>query len=506
MKRYDCIVVGSGVSGLTLAQLLGMTGKSVLLIEKSPRIGGSLSRFHRQGIPFDTGLHFTGGLAAPGQKLRGSQILTDMVSILGFEDRIEPIFFTGENDNRIFLESEDLLFNVTTGYEKTIARHKEYFPREKQGIDKYFAMIKKVCEHTITLDLRDISFSQHTMEEDYVSVSAVIDQLIKDPKLKTILCAFSMCYGVKPAEISFADHSRICYSLYESLAYIKQGGDAFIKAFNSKLAQYPVDIRCNTHITEFGNIDKKHVGHFILNNGEEIQSDHCIFTIHPAEILKILPRKHFRKAFFHRVGSFEDSAGFFTLYGTIKDNTPQKSTPAMTSLFPICDLDQLLSPDYIGNQALMVMHHQETIKNKPHTIFQALELSYPEHTKKWAQSRSGKRPDEYYAYKRKQTENICQRIFTIHPEWKDSLNIIDSASILTHRDYLNSPHGSAYGIKQKVGQFNLFGRLPLRNLYAAGQNALLPGIIGAMMSSFILCRLITGKDDYSNFIRGRLDS
>ena len=66
--------------------------------------------------------------------------------------------------------------------------------------------------------------------------------------------------------------------------------------------------------------------------------------------------------------------------------------------------------------------------------------------------------------------------------------MMDAASPLTFRDYLNSPDGSAYGVKQKIGQFNLFGRLPLRNTYAAGQSALLPGLVGAMMSSFILAR------------------
>ncbi|MFW6414714.1 MAG: hypothetical protein ACOCZ2_00225, partial [Thermodesulfobacteriota bacterium] len=63
----------------------------------------------------------------------------------------------------------------------------------------------------------------------------------------------------------------------------------------------------------------------------------------------------------------------------------------------------------------------------------------------------------------------------------------------------------AYGIRQKVGQFNLFGRLPLKNLYAAGQCALLPGIVGAMMSAFMICRLIVGKDNYADFIRRRLN-
>ena len=68
--------------------------------------------------------------------------------------------------------------------------------------------------------------------------------------------------------------------------------------------------------------------------------------------------------------------------------------------------------------------------------------------------------------------------------------------MLTFKEYLNSPDGSAYGIQQKMGQFNLIGKLPLHNLYAAGQSSLLPGIIGAMMSSLIVGRTIMGKELY----------
>ena len=82
--------------------------------------------------------------------------------------------------------------------------------------------------------------------------------------------------------------------------------------------------------------------------------------------------------------------------------------------------------------------------------------------------------------------------------------MIEAASMLSYRDFLNSPDGTAYGIKQKVGQINLFGRLPLRNLYASGQSAVLPGVVGAMMSSFIILRAILGRDAYDSFMKERV--
>ena len=74
--------------------------------------------------------------------------------------------------------------------------------------------------------------------------------------------------------------------------------------------------------------------------------------------------------------------------------------------------------------------------------------------------------------------------------------------MLTFRDFLHSPDGSAYGIRQKVGQFNVIGRLPIHNLLAAGQSALLPGIIGAMTSAFLVCRMALGGEKFKQFLAG----
>jgi len=92
----------------------------------------------------------------------------------------------------------------------------------------------------------------------------------------------------------------------------------------------------------------------------------------------------------------------------------------------------------------------------------------------------------------------------LYPQYRDEFSILDAASVLTFRDYLFSPEGNAYGIKQKMGQFNLFGKLPLVNLYVAGQSAVLPGIVGAMLSSFIVVRSLIGKEKYNRFIEGGL--
>jgi phytoene dehydrogenase-like protein len=91
---------------------------------------------------------------------------------------------------------------------------------------------------------------------------------------------------------------------------------------------------------------------------------------------------------------------------------------------------------------------------------------------------------------------MVERIYQACPEYRGNLHVLDSASTLTYRDWLHSPTGAAYGIKQKTRQLNLVGRLPLANLFAAGQSSILPGVVGAMMSAFVVCRSLLGISSY----------
>lgn len=53
--RYDVIVIGAGMGGLTSATRLAKHGKKVLLLEKDFHIGGTSYVFHRQGYTFPMG-------------------------------------------------------------------------------------------------------------------------------------------------------------------------------------------------------------------------------------------------------------------------------------------------------------------------------------------------------------------------------------------------------------------------------------------------------------------
>jgi phytoene dehydrogenase-like protein len=495
-EKYDHIVAGSGISGLTMTLLLAMSGRRVLLLEKGSQIGGSLCRFSRGGTRFDTGFHFTGGLNEGG-------ILADILSMLQMRHLVEPVFITDSAENRFIFEASGRSFELPMGLEKVKSRFKQYFPEEAEPIERYFAMIESVCRRTPSMKILDNLIAPPELDEDFQSLDEVLKSLTANQLLRGLLSGYAMCYGVRPDEISFANHCRMVQNFYESIAFVKGGGDGFIDAFRERFKSLDIDIRTSTYITELADIKESVVQRFILNSGVAIEAESAVLTMHPAEILKLFPEKTCSRAFASRINAYEPAAGFFSVFARIKpgyaDPEPEM---AIVSLFPDDDVNNLLDPAYPGLPALVMIKSPEPSAAGAGKGICILEPSFTAQVADWSVSTIGKRPEEYRVYKQRRIAAITEHIYRQFPAYRDCLEILDAGSMLTYRDYLHNHDGSAYGIKQKIRQFNLVGRLPLHNLYAAGQSSLLPGIIGSMMSSLIVGRSILGREEYGKLLGG----
>jgi phytoene dehydrogenase-like protein len=497
MKSYDSIVVGSGIAGLTAARILCQHGKRVLLLEKASILGGSLARFRIEGIPYDVGFHFTGGFTDDR-----NGVLDDMLSLLGVRDRIHPIYFPRDACHRMIFPASSLEYIVPSGTQKMHEKLCRDFPNDHDGLERYNQLFHRVIQATPTLNVSGFDEFPPMIDEDRVSLQAVLDDCTCNRTLQTILGGLCMCYGTRPNEVSFATHCRVSYGLHESLARVEDGGDAFVDALVDVLKQDNIDIRTRCSIAQCADIVGRKVQRFVLTDGSEVSAETCIFTTHPKVIMSCLPKENLSKAFQERVHDFQASNSFFTVYCALE--TPgETGAITLASILPDSDLNTMLTcndPEPVDGP-MMVLRSRERGADGPVNTVTALEVAFPETTNQWFNTKLKRRPPEYYEYKRKRTESIVDRIHRYIPD-SDDLRVIDSASSLTYRDYLHSPDGSAYGIRQKIGQINLAGRLPLANIYAAGQSALLPGVIGAMMSAFFVCRGILGRDVFREYISG----
>lgn len=132
-NKYDVVIIGAGVSGLTSAALLSKAGLSVCVLDKAQHAGGYLQGFTRKGFRFDSALHW---LNQCGEEF-------GMVStIFKFLGNDYPKVKHLENIHRYKSDSHDYL--LTSNPDELKAAFIKDFPHEKVGIEKFFAAAKKM--------------------------------------------------------------------------------------------------------------------------------------------------------------------------------------------------------------------------------------------------------------------------------------------------------------------------------------------------------------------------
>ena len=130
-KKYDSIVVGAGIAGLTAATYLARAGQSVLLIERQSKVGGLIQTFEREGVYFDGGL----------RSIENSGVVFPMLKQLGIDiDFVKSKVSIGIGDTVLTLENRASLAD----YEDFLQKQ---FPENKQDVSRIIQEIKKSMEH-----------------------------------------------------------------------------------------------------------------------------------------------------------------------------------------------------------------------------------------------------------------------------------------------------------------------------------------------------------------------
>ena len=91
----------------------------------------------------------------------------------------------------------------------------------------------------------------------------------------------------------------------------------------------------------------------------------------------------------------------------------------------------------------------------------------------------------YDDFKQRISKHLLEQIANIYPEYTSRMHILDVSTPLTNIKY-SSPLGTAYGTRQLIAQSRIFGQLPVKNCYNLGHHAQFPGILGCMLSAFVL--------------------
>lgn len=124
-NRYDIVVVGSGLGGLTCANRLARAGHKILLLEHHHQLGGLATWFKRGGHVFDVSLHgFPYGMVKTCRKYWSKEIRDSIVQL-----------------NNIVFDNPQFSLTTTFAKEDFINILKEKFSIENKAVTDFFQTV-----------------------------------------------------------------------------------------------------------------------------------------------------------------------------------------------------------------------------------------------------------------------------------------------------------------------------------------------------------------------------
>jgi phytoene dehydrogenase-like protein len=485
--RYDFVVIGAGVSGITAAVILAKNGFHVALVEKSSRTAPLVKGFIRNGISFQTGIHYIGGLG-------NGEILETLFNYLGLRERVETIAFDPDEFDRARCFEPAFEFKFPYGYERLQDKLREVFPKERDAADKFLRDIRETFQSFPYISLDPDLISANIAKGVHgISLKDYLDRLTTDDRLKWVLSRHCLLHGVPADEAAFDYHATVVASMFNSVHTIKGGGARLGQAFDEQLATFGVEVFCGQGVSHLMCSSDRKVSAVELEDGCRLGCRGVVSTVHPCSLLGFLPGGVLRPAYCRRLELLEETISAFMVFGSCKGSGGGTRPQHMVGT-PNLEIAGFGEKRPLGSRSifLSIEPHEKAETNT--LAFSAICPAGFQETERWAGTTHNNRPTEYREFKARMADEMLRQAERYWPELEGRLSVTDSATPLTFRDHCHTPSGSIFGVKHKIGQYNPLPMTRVEGLWLAGQATVAPGVMGAMVSAFLTCGFILGHD------------
>ncbi len=484
LNTYDFAIIGAGIGGLTTAAILSKEGYKVALIEKNTYVGGNLSTFKRQGITFDTGVHYTGGFDE-------GELFDSLFKYLGIKNKIHVQRQNIDCFDKISYMGEE--FEFAQGYDLHQEKLSEYFPKYKKEIANYLNAIK---QHGSVDNIKALFEKEINLDTLSVNAYTKSKELLKDPKLLNVLTATNALYSGVKEKTPFLIHAHVMDAYIKSSWKFVNGGQHVADALADAIKQNGGEIFLGAEADTFKYSDKD-IESIILKSGETIRAKRFITTLHPSLVVKMMPKDKLRKVFRKRILSMENTMSMFSVYLVMKEESQEywnynyyhfrNKETWITNIYNKKEWPQAF---------FMFSQLSQTQQKYADGIVLMAYMSYNE-VKKWAGTPVERRGEEYKAFKAEKTEQLLQLVESAMPNFRSKIKSVYSSTPLSYENYYNMPEGAPYGVirnsEDPIGSTVLpVTKTP--NLILSGQSVSLHGAFGVAIGSILTASYFVGKE------------
>jgi phytoene dehydrogenase-like protein len=443
---YDIVVIGSGLAGLTAANMLGRSGYSVLLLEQHYKLGGLATWFRRPGSHiFDISLHgFPAGMLKSCRRYWNDSIADNIVPLKN-------------------VRFDNPMFSLTTTYNRADFTELlvSQFGVEKETVQKFF----------------DTARGMNFYDDQNVTTRQLFDQFFPGREDIVRLLMEPITYANGSTLEDPAITYGIVFSNFMSKGvYIYEGGtDDLVGKMQAEMEKNGVDvrIRCDVNrvVVENGAVQAVEV------NGRRIGCKAVVSNANlRSTIFQFVGEDKFDKDFVEQARAVRLNNSSTQVYMALKpdEHIPEETGDLLFSSTASSFKTELLLSRDITSRTFSFYYP----RTRPdHKIRHAIVSSTNARWEDWANLNE----QEYEASKQDLIETTLDALEKYVPNCRDRIELIDAATPRTFQHYTKHVTGASFGTKFEG--LGVSRSLPeqVRGLYHAGSvGIIMSGWLGAI--------------------------
>ncbi|MDZ4848686.1 MAG: FAD-dependent oxidoreductase [Pirellulaceae bacterium] len=457
--EYDCVVIGSGLAGMTSANILGRAGRRVLLLEQHYKFGGLATWFRRPGGHiFDISLHgFPYGMLKSCRRYWGDEIADQIVQLknIRFDN---PMFSLTTTFNR---EDFTKLLSTRFGIEpETIkaffdtARGMNFYDDQRTTTRELFERFFPGREDVVRLLMEPITYANGST--------------LEDP---------AITYG-----IVFSNFMAKGVFIYEG------GTDDLVTKMTAELQRNGVDTRIKCEVTKILTNEKGVEG--VVVNGRTIRCRAVVSNSNLRNtIFNMVGEDRFDPQFVQDAKAVRLNNSSTQVYMALKPGeTVDESTGDLLfcSTAPVFRTELLLSKNITSRTFSFYYPRTRPTGKERFAIVSSTNANWSD----W----SDLNDEEYEASKQDLIETTLAALEKYVPNCRDKIEHVEAATPKTFHHYTKHLLGASFGTKFEGLAVSRALPAQIPGLYHAGSvGIIMSGWLGAINYGVIVANEVDGK-------------